>query len=137
MRILLALTLYVSFGVGAFAEAPHPSIDEVTPAWMAMHDKGLAANTRENYAEAADYFKKSWSLAGTPVERGVSENDLGQTYRRLKRAAEAKEWLGRAYLTWKEIPHAGRNLVVATSCLADCIGTRAIICARRLCCAKR
>src|ERR1700744_3313338 len=119
MRIHLALTLYVSLGVGAFAEGPHTPIDEVTPAWMAMHDKGLAANTRQNYAEAADDFKQSWSLAGTAVERGVSENDLGQTYRRLNRAAEAKEWLGRAYLTWREIPRAGRNLVVATSCLAE------------------
>ena len=119
MRILIALTLYVSFAAGAFADAPHTSIEEVTPAWMAMHDKGLEANAHQNYAEAADYFKQSWSLAGTAVERGVSENDLGQTYRRLKRAGDAKEWLGRAYLTWREIPRAGRNLVVATSCLAE------------------
>jgi tetratricopeptide (TPR) repeat protein len=119
MRIPIALTLYVYLAAGAFAEAPHTSIKEVTPAWMAMHDKGLEANARQNYAEAADDFKQSWLLAGTEVERGVSENDLGQTYRRLQHAADAKEWLGRAYLTWKGIPGAGRNLVVATSCLAE------------------
>jgi tetratricopeptide (TPR) repeat protein len=119
MRILIALTLYVSFAAGAFAEAPNASIKEVTPDWMAMHDKGLEANAHQNYAEAADYFKQSWSLAGTAVERGVSENDLGQTYRRLKRAGDAKEWLERAYLTWKAIPRADRNLVVSASCLAE------------------
>ncbi len=118
MRIF-ALTLYVCLTAGAFAEAPNQSIEEVTPAWMAAHDKGLQANAHQNYAEAAEYFKQSWLLAGTPVERGVSENDLGQSYRRLKRAADAREWLGRAYLTWKGIPRAGRNLVVAASCLAE------------------
>jgi tetratricopeptide (TPR) repeat protein len=118
MRIF-ALTLYVCLAGGAFAEAPQASTSAATPAWMAAHEKGLEANAHQKYAEAADYFKQSWSLAGSPVERGVSENDVGQTYRRLKRAGDAKEWFARAYMTWKEIPGAGRNLVVAAACLAE------------------
>ena len=110
MRIPMALVIYVSLTAVGFCG---------TPDWATTHAAGLAAARNRKYDEAIQCFKQTWSLSRTAEERGVSANDLGQTYRQLGRAAEAKEWLEQAYEVWKANPWAVHNLVVAASSLGD------------------
>ncbi len=112
MRISLALIIYVSLAVGAFADGPAPD-------WGTIHKAGSAAEDRRNYAEAAEDFRQSWLSARTAIERGVSANDLGQAYRQLGRTNEAKEWLERAYALWHENLVPASYLVITASSLGD------------------
>ncbi len=112
MRIGILLTIYVSLAAGAFAE-------ERVQQWAAIHGEGLAANARQDYAAAAGLFEQSWPLARRAEERGISANDLGQTFRRLGRLREAREWLERAYREWRAVPQAGPNLAIAAAGLGD------------------
>ncbi len=87
--------------------------------WDATHAAGMDADQRKNYSEAVEFFKQSWLLAHTPMQRAVSANDLGQTYRNLKRPKDAREWLQLAYDIWRADPLAGHYLAVTAPSLSD------------------
>jgi tetratricopeptide (TPR) repeat protein len=119
MRIPIALVIYVSLAAAAVfdcaAEVPQTGASD----WASAHTAGLAAWQRRSYEEALKCFKQSWSLARSPSQRGVSANDLGQTYRLLGRPNDAKEWLRQAYDVWRADLHAGHNTAVAASSLGS------------------
>lgn len=121
MRIPIALVIYVSLGAGIF-ECSAGSLQTGTagaPDWAATHNAALAAFQRGSYEEAVEYFKQCWLLSRSPAQRGISASDLGQTYRRLGRSKEAREWLEHAYDVWRVEPQAGHYLAVA----ADGLGS--------------
>ncbi len=112
MRIPIALALYVSLAAGALA-------DDAKTDWAAIHAAGLTAADHHNYDEAIECLRRSWLAAHTPEQKGISANDLGQTYRELQRPKEAREWLERAYEVWRANASPGHNLAVTASSLAD------------------
>lgn len=114
MRTLIALVAGVSLTVVAFAGGEPEETD-----WAAVHSAGLKADRRQNHREAIEDFKQSWRLARTTAEQGASANDLGQAYRELGQAKEAKEWLERACDIWRKEPDAGHFLAISASSLGD------------------
>jgi len=99
---------------GSFAQGP-VSVEK----WSTVYDAGLAANQTHNYEESLRLFQQSWETARTPGERGVSAIGLGQTYRRLDRLKDAKEWLERARQALSGDPRLSSRLAVTTADLAD------------------
>lgn len=112
MRTFVALAIYVSLAAAIFAESP-PSD------WDIAHRAGLAALQRRDYAEAIEYFRRSWPDARNPQQQGISANDLGQTYRETKQPKQAQEWLERAYRIWGAQPGESGHLAITASSLAD------------------
>jgi tetratricopeptide (TPR) repeat protein len=107
MRALVALTVYVSLGTG-----PAFSADAQ---WKLIHDQGVAALQRADFQGAAQLFQQCWGLAATPVEYGLSANDLGVALHRLNRDNEAAQWLERALTIWKRNDDRDQRRIATTS----------------------
>ncbi len=93
MRTLAALTLFVYLAPGCYAED-----------WDSVHDKGVDATKRREFAGAVDLFRRSLPLAQTETEKAVTENDLGIALCQSGHVAEAKIWLERALAAWSGDP---------------------------------
>jgi tetratricopeptide (TPR) repeat protein len=107
MRTPIALAIYVSLFTGiSIASAAE---------WTTVYEAGLAADSQQ----ALDLFERSWKASRTSGERGLSAASLGQTYRRLGRVNEAKEWLERARQELSTGPRLASKLAVTSSALAD------------------
>lgn len=112
MRMFLALAIYVSLAAGAFGGGPVPD-------WVSLHSAGLVAIDHRNYEEALSCFLQSWSAATTADQKGMSANDVGQTYRELNRPQDAREWLERAYGIWRANAATGHHFAVTAASLAE------------------
>jgi tetratricopeptide (TPR) repeat protein len=120
MRSTIALTICVClftgiFAVACFAEDPMAS----TPEWTTIYEAGLAASSSHRGEQALDFLEGSWKASRTSGERGLSAASLGQTFRRLGRMNEAKEWLDRARQELSTDPRLASKLAIASSALAD------------------
>jgi tetratricopeptide (TPR) repeat protein len=103
MRTLAVLTLFVYLAPGCYAED-----------WDSVHDKGVDATKRREFAGAVDLFRRSLPLAQTETEKAVTENDLGIALCQSGHVAEAKIWLERALAAWSGDP-ARRTLYAQTA----------------------
>lgn len=112
MRTSIALAIYVSLAAAAIA-------NDAPADWAAIHTAGIEADKRQAHEQALEYFKRTWPLAKTLEQQGVSANDVGQVYRELKQPDEAREWLSRAFDIWRKIPGSDRYFAVTASSLAD------------------
>jgi tetratricopeptide (TPR) repeat protein len=133
MRTPIALAIYVcpvlfASATGSFAEGPvsvkesaSDSLvpDSLVPNWTTVYEAGLAASQRSDYEESLGLFERSWETSRTAEQRGASATGVGQTYRRLERVKEAKEWLERARLAFSADSRPGSRLAVTTADLAD------------------
>ena len=117
MRILNALVVGVSLTAALAFAGGEEKVSEKD--WNAVHNAGFEADQQQNHLEAVEYFKQSWHLARTIAERGASANDIGQAYRELGQAKEAKEWLERACSIWRMEPQGSHYLSVSASSLGD------------------
>ena len=113
MRIPIALALYVSLSAVAAAEVGDKE------GWLAAHAAGMTAEDHQDHEQALEYFTRSWPLASTSEQQAVSANDIGQTYRELKRPKEAREWLERSWNLWRTNAGPTRYLAVTAYSLAD------------------
>ncbi|MES1261127.1 MAG: tetratricopeptide repeat protein [Acidobacteriota bacterium] len=113
MRSSAALTLCVSLAA-AFRAAGQPA----TLTWIDLHDRGLAAIGNRDFQSAADLFAQSVPLAGNPLQRGLSSNDLGVTLHRLVRDSEARVQLETAFRIWRENPGQEVRLAQTAEALA-------------------
>ena len=100
VRRITALALFVStFFVKLHAGTPEASIP-----WMDLHDKAMAAADRQDIQTAILILKSCRDMAQTPVERGLSANDLGLMLYRSGHAKEAMPLLQQALDIWKARP---------------------------------
>jgi hypothetical protein len=77
MRVI-ALAVYVFFmGSFAFAEGSE-SANGPAQTWASVHERGLGADSRRSYSEAAELFRQCWPLAASPLEQAITSNDLGR-----------------------------------------------------------
>jgi len=118
MRTSIALAIYVSLTTGFFAEGPLAA-RQSEPEWKTAYDAGLAASQRHSDEEALVFFEQSWRTSRTAAEKGSSAAGVGQIYRRLNRAKEAKEWLALARQSFAADSRLGSSLAVTTADLAD------------------
>jgi tetratricopeptide (TPR) repeat protein len=93
--------------------------------WTTVYEAGLAAGQGHTEEQALGLFERSWEISHTSAERGMSAAGLGQTYRRLGRMTEAKEWLERARQAYGTDPRLASKLAIASSDLADVYRTMA------------
>jgi tetratricopeptide (TPR) repeat protein len=133
MRTSIALAIYASaisgalatglLVTGSFAEGPALVRDDASgglvPEWATAYDAGLSASRRHGDEEALAFFERSWDTSVTSDQRGASATGLGETYRRLGRTKEAKEWLDRARQAYSTDPRLGSKLAATTADLAD------------------
>ena len=115
MRTLIALGVYVSLATGSFAGVPNGTVQE----WKTIYEAGLSASRFQKYEEALNYFEQSWEASSTLDQRGASATHLGQTYRRLGRIKEARQWLERAKEAWAADSGRGYSLAVTDTHLSD------------------
>src|SRR5580658_6181932 len=120
MRTPIAFTIYVSLFSGIFATAclaedPAASAAE----WATSYQAAVEAGPNQDGEQALDLYKRSWELSHTHSQMGLSAAGLGQTYRRLGRINEAKEWLDRARPELRADPRLASKLAFTTSALAD------------------
>src|ERR1700744_1069486 len=97
MRAPIALAIYASVlagisAAGCFAGGPAdvkinlpdnivsdtPGSDSAASQWLAGYKAGLAASDRHRDEEALHLFERSWQTASTSIQRGASEDGLGQ-----------------------------------------------------------
>lgn len=107
MRALAALTICVSLGCGAACAAA----DEC---WKGLHDQGVAAMDRKDFEAASEFFRKSWDVAETTFEYGLSANDYGVALFQLDRYKDALPWLQRSLAIWKSDPARSRYALQTT-----------------------
>jgi tetratricopeptide (TPR) repeat protein len=107
MRAILAFTIYVSLGFG----------DDLS--WKEIHARGLAALERNDLENASRLFEKSWHLAQTPDQRGVSANDIGVVLHQVGRDRESALWLERSLAIWKSDPAQHSRIALTCEALAS------------------
>ena len=121
MRTPIALAIYVSLLTGLFATACFADDPmAITAEWKAIYEAGLAAGPgHSGEQQALDLFQRSWEASSTPAEQGMSAASLGQSYRRLGRMNEAKEWMERARQIFRANPRLASKFAIVSSGLAD------------------
>ncbi|HEY3826966.1 MAG TPA: tetratricopeptide repeat protein [Bryobacteraceae bacterium] len=123
MRAHLALAIYVSLTTGAFAESPVSkggnSSDSPAAAWTALYEAGMTAAQQGSYEEALALFQRTWDASTTAEEQGASATDIGQVYRKIGHAREAREWTRRGRDAYRADKHLAYRSAAATAILAE------------------
>jgi tetratricopeptide (TPR) repeat protein len=118
MRAAIALSIYVSLTVFAFAEQP-AFPQEISAQWKVVYWQGLAASEHRNDEEALALYRKSWDTAENDEARGASAIGAAQTLRRLNNIKDAYVWYERARTAWINVPNAGGMAAAASLNVAD------------------
>jgi tetratricopeptide (TPR) repeat protein len=118
MRAPIALSIYVSLTVFAFAEQPAIP-QEISAQWKVVYNQGLTASDHQNHEEALALFRKSWETAENDEARGASAIGVAQTFRHLNNRKDASLWYERARTAWMNVPNGGGMAAAASLNLAD------------------
>jgi tetratricopeptide (TPR) repeat protein len=115
MRRIAVLALFVS----TFYVKLHAGTQEASIPWRNLHDKATVAADRQDLQTAIRLLNNCKAMAQTPVEKGVSDNDLGLLLYRSGRAKEAMPLLQQALEIWKTEPGSFGRLAETAVTIAE------------------
>ncbi len=112
MRSIKALALYVSFIAATSAAAASLST------WVNLRNQALEAVRQHNFESAADLFRQSLPLAQTPLQAGLSHNDLGIVLHQVSHDKDARAHLESAFAIWRNAADNEARLASTAEALA-------------------